>query len=263
MAKCLIGFSGFVGATLSRQTSFSHLYGSSSISESRGLSVELVCCAAAPAKKWVANREPEADRRNIESLMTHLKAIKCRTFVLISTVDVFRRPVCVDESTPVEEDGLHPYGLHRRMLETFVERHFSNHLIVRLPGLVGPGLLKNVVFDFLNDNNLYSIDSRGVLQFYPMVNLWYDIQTALRAGLRLVHLTAEPVSVETVSREGFGRSFTQTVAGDPPTYDLRTRHAAIFGGSGSYQYAARESIQAIRAYAQTEPRRLNARMGAS
>ena len=170
-------------------------------------------------------------------------------------MDVFKTPISVDEDTPVDEEGLHAYGLHRRMLEKFVQSHFTNHLIVRLPGLVGPGLRKNVIFDFLNNNNLHTIDSRGVFQFYPMVNLWWDIQTALRAGLQLVHLTAEPISVAEVSLQGFGKPFDHLGANNTPArYDLRTRHADIFGVTGHYQYSQRETIQAVRAYAQSEPR---------
>ena len=86
-----------------------------------------------------------------------------------------------------------------------------------------------------------------------MVNLWYDIQIALNAGLRLVHLTAEPVSVADVSRQGFGKAFDQKLPGTPAAYDLRTRHSNVFGAQGAYQYSVRETIQAIRAYAQSEP----------
>jgi hypothetical protein len=86
-----------------------------------------------------------------------------------------------------------------------------------------------------------------------MVNLWYDIQIALNAGLNLVHLTAEPVTVAAVSRQCFGRSCERVLAKDPATYDMRTRHARIFGVAGHYQYNSRETIQAIRAYAQSEP----------
>jgi dTDP-4-dehydrorhamnose reductase len=253
MRNALIGFSGFVGSTLLKQTPFESLYRSTNIGEINGKSFDMVVCAGAPAQKWIANREPEADRAKIEGLITHLKSMTCKTFVLISTVDVFKNPLGVDEDTSIDEAGLHAYGLHRRLLEKFVESHFTNHLIVRLPGLVGPRLRKNVIFDFLNDNNLHVIDSRGVFQFYPMVNLWYDIQTALNAGLQLVHLTAEPISVAAVSKQGFGKLFEQVQTNNPGEYDLRTRHAQIFGGSGLYQYSRRETIQAVRAYAQSEP----------
>ena len=87
-----------------------------------------------------------------------------------------------------------------------------------------------------------------------MVNLWADLRAAIGAGLGLVHLTAEPLSVAEVAREGFGRDFDNIVEGrTPAAYGLRTRHAALFGGTGAYQYSRRESLMAIRAYAQSEP----------
>lgn len=256
MRDCLIGDSGFVGGTLLKQTRFHSLYRSSNINGIVGKTFGMIVCSATPAQKWIANREPEADRKNIEKLISHLLAVTCKNFILISTIDVFGNPMGVDEDTTVDESGLHPYGLHRRMLERFVEDRFENPLVIRLPGLVGPGLRKNVIFDFLNDNNLDAIDSRGIFQFYPMVNLWYDIQTALQAGLRLVHLTAEPINVAEVSEQGFGRPFENRLSNPPARYDMRTRHAPLFGAVGPYQYSRRESLQAIRAYAQSEPRTL-------
>ena len=263
MSNALIGFSGFVGSTLLRQAPFDSLYRSTNINDIEGQSFDTVVSAGAPAQKWIANREPEADRQKIEGLIAHLKTIQCKTFILISTVDVFKTPIVVDEETSVDETGLHAYGLHRRLLEKFVESHFPNHLIVRLSGLVGPGLRKNVIYDLLNDNNLHAIDSRGVFQFYPMVNLWYDIQNALYAGLKLVHLSAEPISVADVSKEGFGKAFEQALANPPATYDMRTCHAEVFGASGHYQCSTRETLQAIRAYAQSEPLTIKSTTGMS
>lgn len=253
MADALIGFTGFVGTTLLKQRTFEHCFRSTNIDEVDYKEFDLIVCAAAPAQKWIANRDPKSDLLKIERLIAHVKTIRCRTFVLISTVDVFKCANGVNEDTTVGEAGLHPYGLHRRLLEKFVEGRFVNHLIVRLPGLVGPGLRKNVIFDFLNDNNLQAIESRGVFQFYPMINLWYDIQKALDAGLRLIHLTAEPVSVAEISANGFGKPFNQTLANLPASYDVQSKYAALFGGHGGYQYSKRETIQAVRAYFQSEP----------
>lgn len=254
MPDCLIGHTGFVGSTLLRQRAFNAMYRSTDIADIRGRSFDTVVCAGAPAQKWIANRDPAADRRKIEGLMGHLDEMTCRTFVLISTVDVFKSPINVDESTDVDEDGLHAYGLNRRQLEKHVAGRFEQHLIVRLPGLVGPGLRKNVIYDFLNENQVGAIDSRGVFQFYPMVNLWYDLQTAIEAGVNLLHLTAEPVSVADLSLKGFGRPFQNEVQAKAARYDMRSRHADLFGGTGGYQYSARETLQAVRAYAQSEAR---------
>lgn len=254
MANALIGFSGFVGGTLLSQSSFDFLYRSTNIADIQWREFDTVVCCGAPAQKWIANSQPEADLKNILGLIEILKNVKCKRFVLISTVDVFIKAVDVDENTQVDEVGLHSYGLHRRFLEKFVENQFLDHLIVRLPGLVGPGLRKNVIYDFLNRNNIEGIDSRGVFQFYPMVNLWYDISIALSSGLKLIHLTAAPVSVGDVSEFGFGVKFENVKDFPYAVYDMQTIHARLFGGNGRYQYSSRETIQAIRAYAQSEPK---------
>ena len=256
MADSLIGYSGFVGSTLLRQTAFDDLYRSTNISNIDGRSFETVVCAGAPAQKWRANADPEADRAQIEGLIGHLESITCVRMILISTVDVFAVPDHVDETTTVDETQLEPYGLHRRMLERFVQDSFDEHLVVRLPGLVGPGLRKNVVFDLLNDNNLDAVESRNIFQFYPMVNLWHDISIARHATLSLVHLTAAPVSVAEVALEGTGEPFLNALGGSPVSYDMQTRHADLFGGVGRYQYSARETFQAVRSYMQSEAKTL-------
>jgi hypothetical protein len=254
MSSALIGYSGFVGSTLLRQRSFDALYRANNVHEIAGRAFDLLLCAGAPAQKWLANREPERDLQAIERLIEQLSSVRAERVVLISTVDVFTAALEVTEDSPVDEAGLQPYGLHRRKLESFVQSHFEKHTIVRLPGLVGPGLKKNVVFDFLNENNLAGIDARAIFQFYPMVNLWFDLELALEAELRLLHLTAEPIAVSELSEAAFGRPFVQELPQKAPRYDMRSKHAALFGGRGGYQYAKRDTIQAVRAYAQSEPR---------
>jgi hypothetical protein len=96
MTNALIGFSGFVGSTLLKQAPFESLYRSTNISNIEGQSFDTVVCAGAPAQKWIANREPEADRQKIDGLIAHLKNIQCKTFILISTVDVFKESRGVD-----------------------------------------------------------------------------------------------------------------------------------------------------------------------
>lgn len=251
MTDALIGHTGYVGSTLKRQRHFGAEYRSTDIRMIDGNTFDLVICAGAPAQKWIANQEPAADRHTIENLCAHLDSIRCSTAVLISTVDVFSNPVEVDEDSPVDESGLHPYGLHRHQLEKFVARRFKRHLIVRLPGLVGPGLRKNAVFDLLNDNQVSKIDSRSEYQFYPMVNLWSDIRRALERGTSLLHLTAPPISMADVASEGFGMVFDNRINTNPARYDFRTRYA---GNNTPYQYSRQEVMLAIRAYAQSEPR---------
>ncbi|MDU6923488.1 pyridine nucleotide transhydrogenase [Franconibacter helveticus] len=256
MVKALIGYTGFVGTTLMKQTQFDEHYRSTNINDIKGKKFDLVVCAGAPAQKWIANADPQGDREKIDALISCLDSIECDTFILISTVDVFKKPVEVDENTVIDTQDLHAYGLNRYRLEQFVEKKFPRHLIVRLPGLIGPGLRKNIIYDFLNDNNVEKIESRSVFQFYPMVNLWFDIEKALDKNIRLIHLTAEPVSVANIAREGFGFEFSTHQTASPVSYDMRSIHGAVLGGSSHYQYSVKETLQAVRHYAQSEPKKI-------
>ncbi|WP_313684051.1 pyridine nucleotide transhydrogenase [Pantoea sp.] len=235
-----------------KQRQFDSLYRSTNIDEIVGQTFDTVVCAGAPAQKWLANKDPAEDLQKIEALIEKLKTVTCRQFILISTVDVFKDPVNVDEATPIDTTGLHAYGLHRYYLEQFVSQHFPDALIVRLPGLVGPGLKKNIIYDFLHENNVAQIESRGVFQFYPMINLWYDIEIALQHKLKLLHLTAAPVSVADVAKHGFGFEFTNHVQDKPGNYSMKSRYSHLFTSDADYQYNRRESLMAVRAYAQSE-----------
>ena len=105
MKTALIGYSGFVGQSLLHAASFEHLYRSTNIQDIVGQSFELVVCAGAPGQKWLANKDPLADAQSIDSLISCLESIKTERFVLISTVDVFGKPVSVGIGSP--RSGLH------------------------------------------------------------------------------------------------------------------------------------------------------------
>ena len=255
MTDALIGYTGFVGSNLEATHEFGARYNSKNIAEIEGQSFGLLVCAGAPAKKWYANLHPEEDKETLDGLMGHLSKVKAERVVLISTVDVFKNPYLADENTPVDMEGLSAYGLNRRRLELFVLEHFANVLLVRLPGLVGRGLKKNILFDFHNNNQLGKIDSRGVFQFYPVSRLWDDIVRSRENGLSLVHLTSAPVSVADVAREVWGREFRNEVLPKPARYDFRSAHAGIWGRE-DYQVSRDEEIAAIKEWAATEPKRI-------
>ncbi|MEP6496043.1 MAG: pyridine nucleotide transhydrogenase [bacterium] len=250
-SSALIGHTGFVGGSLTRQRSFDALFNSKNIDEIAGRSFDLVVCSGARAEKWLANAEPQRDLENIERLAGALDQVSARKIVLISTVDVFMSPVDVDEDSPVPTDGLHPYGRNRRLLEERLSARFDT-TVVRLPGLYGHGLKKNAIYDLLHDNEVHKIDSRGVFQFYNVEHLWRDVGIALGSTLRLVHLPPEPVSVADVARAVLGREFNNEVVPAPARYDVRTRHAALFGSSDSYIESRTQALAGIAAFADAE-----------
>jgi nucleoside-diphosphate-sugar epimerase len=163
--------------------------------------------------------------------MSALERVKTQRFVLISTVDVYGQVNGVDEDRP--PSGATPYGRHRLELEQFVRARF-HALVVRLPALFGSGLKKNAIYDLMNNNQVEKIDSRSEFQFYNVGRLWRDIRIAAGARLSLIHLATEPVSMAEVARSVFGWEWVNHLPGNPPSYDLQTRHAALFGGTGGY-----------------------------
>ncbi len=250
--SALIGSTGFVGSTLQREYNFTHCYHSTDIANIDNKSFDVVVCAGASAKKYLANQDPVKDERNIDGLISHLKTINAKLFVLISTVDVFKSPIDIDENTKVDLNDLHAYGKNRYKLEQFVKEYFTNHLIVRLPGLVGAGLRKNIIYDFKHNNNVERIESRNVFQFYPMKNLFKDINIALENKLKLVHLTAAPISVSEVASFAFNREFNNHLEHNLVNYNFKTIYACLWKAGYDYQYSKEQSLEAIREYAQAD-----------
>ena len=147
---CLLGATGFVGSALLRQTPFDACFNSRNIGEVEGRSFSHVVCAAAPGSMLEANTAPTRDRALMHGLMERLSKIKAQRFTLISSIAVLSDFAGQHvESTSDFQETL-AYGRHRRELEAFVEDHFDDSLIVRLPALFGKGLRKNFIFDLLN-----------------------------------------------------------------------------------------------------------------
>ena len=247
MADALIGSTGFVGSNLLRQRPFDECFHSRDIETIRGRSYDLVVCAGVRAEKWRANREPERDREGIERLSACLADVHAAHVVLISTVDVYPDPINVDENSAIEASVASPYGRHRLALEQFIRARFAT-TTVRLPGLFGHGLKKNVIFDLLNDNALDAICPDSIYQFYGLHRLWRDVETVRAHGLPLVNFATEPLSVRDLAREAFGVPFENPAPVAPVRYDVRTRYDTVFGGRGGYLCSQAQVQDAIRLF---------------
>lgn len=253
VTSALFGYTGFVGGNLAKQFAFDHLFNSVNSTESAGQDYDVVVFSAARAEKWRINQDPESDLRHIEALEALVSGVSAKQFVLISTVDVYKTPIDVYEDSLIDTDGLHAYGSHRYRLEQFVRAQHPTALIVRLPGLFGPGLKKNVIFDLLHDHNLDRVHSEGRFQYYNLDHLWSDIRLALRSELNQVNLTSAPISTGDIARVAFGREFNNCPADvGVGTYDMRTRFAEVFGGSGEYTRSAEQTLAELAAFVRYE-----------
>jgi hypothetical protein len=238
LTSALIGYTGFVGSTLARANTYEALYNSKNIQELDGRTFDTVVCAGVSAAKWLANKDPEADLREINRLISHLEKVHAKRFVLISTIDVYRQPAAVDESAVPQREGLHAYGLHRLMLENYVRSRFDAAVVIRLPGLFGEGLRKNLIFDLLNRHQLANISPNSVLQWYAMRRFPQDLAAILQSGIGLINIAVEPVPTEVIRQRFFpGLDIGETnLAG--PRYDMQTQVAELLGGRGRYHMDA-------------------------
>lgn len=247
MRTALVGYTGFVGGSLLRQFPTDDCFNSENIESLKGRSYDLLLCAGAPGVKWKANKEPEQDRASIDRLMVALALANAREVILISTVDVYPSPVAVDEDTWLDEHGGSPYGRHRLLLERFVQERFPT-TVVRLPGLFGDGLKKNVIYDLLHDNALDGVCPESVYQFYPLDRLWSDIVRVRRQQIPLVNFATEGVSVTELARRAFDVDFVNPREIAAARYDFRTKYADCLDGSGGYLYNKGQVLAAMAAF---------------
>jgi hypothetical protein len=249
----LIGHTGFVGGNLLRQHEFAACFNTSNIETISGRQFDTLVFSGAQAKKWWANQNPEADRLGIQRALDALEGVKARRVVLISTVDVVPQQIGADEGFDCNDIPNHAYGTNRLWLENELRARFATVITVRLPALFGPGLRKNIVYDLLHDNLVDQIDPAARFQFYDLTGLWNDIQRADSAGLSLMHLVTEPLlTADIVARFFPGARVGAPPAKGSPSYDLRTRHAAIFGGSDGYIQNRDEVMRRLSEFVATE-----------
>jgi len=157
--NAIIGYSGFIGSNISINA---EKYNSSNINFIKNKSFENVLCCAPSATKWLINKQPDRDKDNIANLLKILKTIKCKKFVLFSTIDT---------ETFTKSPS---YGSNRLFFEKEVQNIF-NVSVVRLPALFGKNLKKNMIFDLMN-------------QRYEFVNInssfqWLDVTKAVNYAL--------------------------------------------------------------------------------
>ena len=242
MNTALIGHSGFVGSNLLAKRSYDSLYRSHDIATIRGRHFEHVVCSGVQAMKWWANLHPEEDLAAIKRLLQPLAEVKAERFTLISTIDVYPTPRGVDESTPIDRSGHHAYGLNRLHVEDWIREKFPNVLILRLPGLFGPGLKKNVIFDMLHDNDLHKIHPGGIFQYYDLRLLADDIDRAWSLGVPTLNVSTEPLGTDEIRERFFSGKSLGGEGPPPPGYDMRTLHADALNGANGYLYSKQQVL---------------------
>lgn len=247
--RALIGHTGFVGSNLRAAGGYTDFYNSSNFYEMAGEGYDEIVCSGISAMKWLANKEPEEDWLAIQRLLDVLQKTTTERFVLISTIDVYPDPkLPLNENAVLEGLPNHPYGRHRLAIERWVLERFSVSLVIRLPALFGPGLKKNALYDLLHQNGVENINPAATFQWYPVNRLSDDIALASTNDLRLVNLFTAPLAMGDIVDEFFPGAPIGSAVNPAPAYNLRTRHAAHFGGRDGFVIDADQVRRALRSY---------------
>jgi hypothetical protein len=109
---------------------------------------------------------------------------------------------------------------------------------VRLPGLFGEGLRKNLIFDLMHGNQTDRISPTGILQWYPMRRFANDLDVIMEANISSLNVAVEPIRTELIG----ARFFPNVALGGKdlpsPYYDMWTKYPALLGGAGNYHLSA-------------------------
>lgn len=196
--NALVGYTGFVGSNLYAEGKFDGVYNSKNIKKAYGTNPDLLVYAGLRAEKYLANNNPEEDMKLIWDAEDNIRRINPKKLVLISTIDVFKMPLGVDENSFIDIKGLHAYGYNRYQLELWVRENFPDALIVRLPALFGKNIRKNFIYDYINVIPFMLKDSKfdeltakePVLKkyYFPLDNGFYkaDIPKEKRGWLKTI-----------------------------------------------------------------------------
>jgi len=190
----ILGGNGFVGSNLGRLLPCADVADSKNVSSFYNQSFRRIFCCAPQAQKWWANLNPQEDLEQVRKLIRDCQRLSAqREFILFSTVDIFDPPFCLNEAS-TEHLSSQPYGQNRFILENELGTIFAEKLrIVRLPGLVGKNLRKNIIYDLLHHHNLHLIPLNSNFQWFNLDFLLDALSYLASKNIAVLNIATEPV----------------------------------------------------------------------
>lgn len=244
----LVGYTGFVGSNIyvRARNRIEGVYDIHNVEKAHGLEPDVLVFAALKSDRRLAERAPYEDYERVLEAQRNIRKINPAKLVIISTTDVYRNPVGVDEENSIfalgsdraEKEGINPYNLNRYYFEEWAKKTYPELIIMRLARPYGLNAKDSSIRDFADGNIMKHVDSESKYQFYPLGRIWEDIQTAIAENIRIVNLTSEPITAGEIYNCLTGKSLDELSDNAEErtlvTQDVMTIHAKKFGSNGNY-----------------------------
>ena len=197
MKICIIGYTGFVGQTVFNYLSNKHnVFGINSktkIIPKEEFDIVINC--AGNAKKYLANKNPAQDFLISSSIFHTILQLKFEKLIHVSSVKA---------SLPPNNN----YTISKLISEKYCKLYFPNSLIVRLRGLIGPGLKKNIVFDITNNRKPF-VTFNSIFNYISTQEIAKIIERIIKLDIskETINVSAsEPISVKEIIKEAHRES---------------------------------------------------------
>ena len=238
----LIGHSGFLGKNLLEQYKIENIYNSKNIHLLSEKTHDILFICAPSAEKWRANQNPTVDLHNISSLITQISKTKINKVIMFSTVDVYGNDLNQDEDCLIDIGKVHPYGKNRYVFETYLRAKFDT-TVIRLPGLFGNYLKKNVIFDLINSNQIDKISLLSKFQWMSTTRIKDFVDLSLKENINLINCVSEPIQTKELVLEFYPNVVDRCVGKTTIEYNVRTKHT-----DSGYLLSKQEVLEDLRRF---------------
>lgn len=255
--NAIVGYTGFVGSNLMQFYNFDCFYNSKNFSQAKNKKFDTIFFCGVPALKWYANKNPIEDNKIIEDIISILDTIQVKKIIFISTIDVYEKiDKQYDEDYIIDYNNNHTYGKNRFLLEEYIKNKFNDYNIIRLPGLFGKGLKKNLIYDLINKNNINEIPYKSKFQWYYLDWLKKDIDIVLFNNIKICNFFTEPIntcSIISLFKEVYGIDYEFQIEhwgtnNNKINYNTCSKYSQLFRSSNKYVRSSDEILNAISEY---------------
>lgn len=197
MKICILGHTGFVGQTVYKYMSKSHhVQGINSKTKSIPTGeFDVVINCAGSSKKYLAHENPSKDFYINASVFSTVLKLNMKKFIHISSIDA---GAIVDNN----------YTRSKLAMEECVQLYFPDATILRLGGMIGDGLKKNVIYDIINNQNLH-ITFDSICNYISTQEVAKIIEKVIDLNIKKITITvasSKPITVKEIIKEAKKKS---------------------------------------------------------